>query len=134
MDVRHETRDGVEVAVLPRAELEALLERLEDAEDTVAGLQVLLRRARGEEEAFPADLLREMRAPGASRVALMRRHRGLSQEALAEAAGTSRAYVSQIETGHRGAGAELRRAIARALAADPDLLWPPPGGEAERVA
>lgn len=125
MDVRYETRDGEEVAVLRRADFEALLDRLEDAEDVVVGLRVALRRARGEEGSFPADLLRAMRAPGASRVALMRGHRNMSQDDLARAAGTSRAYVSQIETGHRGAGADLRRAIAAALDVDPDLLWPP---------
>jgi len=129
--VQHETRDGVGEAVLPRADLDGLLERLEDAEETVAGLRVL---PRGEEEAFPADLPQAMRAPGASRVALMRRHRRLSQQAPADAAGTSRAYVSRIETGHRGAGAELRRAIARALSVDADLLWPPLDQDGSRVA
>lgn len=115
---------GVEMVIVPKAEFDAILERLEDAEDLAAANAVRLAVARGEDEVLPEAVFEALRAPGASRVAVMRAHRGMTQAELAAAVGTSAAYVSQIETGHRGCGADLRVAIARALRVDVDFLWP----------
>jgi DNA-binding XRE family transcriptional regulator len=117
---------GVEMVVIPKVEFDDLVERLEDAEDLAAANAVRLAVARGEDEILPEDVGRALRAPGSSRVAVMRAHRGLTQVDLAEAAGTSAAYISQIETGHRGCGADLRMAIGRALRVEVDFLWPLP--------
>ncbi len=117
---------GVEMVVIPKVEFDDIVERLEDAEDLAAANAVRLAVARGEDEILPEDVGRALRVPGASRVAVMRTHRGMTQAELAEAAGTSAAYISQIETGHRGCGADLRMAIARALRVDVDFLWAVP--------
>jgi len=44
-----------------------------------------------------------------------REHRGLTQQQLAEAAGISVPYLSQIEAGKRQGSAEVLAAIAKAL-------------------
>lgn len=51
-----------------------------------------------------------------------REHRGLTQEALATAAGISTPFLSQIEGGKRVGTLETLRAIARALNVPLDLL------------
>jgi transcriptional regulator with XRE-family HTH domain len=51
-----------------------------------------------------------------------RRHRGLTQEALAARLGISTASVSQIETGKQGYTQRSLEAIARALDSDPASL------------
>lgn len=52
---------------------------------------------------------------GASPVRAWREARGLTQAQLAEAAGISISYLSQIESGKRKGGAEVLAALARAL-------------------
>lgn len=45
----------------------------------------------------------------------LRARRGLTQEALAEAAGRSRGFVAELESGRRGASFEAVAAVAEAL-------------------
>lgn len=52
---------------------------------------------------------------GASPVRAWREARGLTQQQLAEAAGISIPYLSQIEAGNRKGSAEVLAALARAL-------------------
>lgn len=52
----------------------------------------------------------------------LRDHRGLTQFALAKAAGTGPVYLSQIERGRRRAGRGLRARLGKALGVEPDLL------------
>ncbi|QQS13859.1 MAG: helix-turn-helix domain-containing protein [Rhodospirillales bacterium] len=81
--------------------------------------------AAADAETWPLDLAKALRAPGTSRVRAMRDHRGMTQAALAAAAGLSTLYVSQIETGRRAGSARTRAALAAALRCDPDLLRHP---------
>lgn len=65
-------------------------------------------------------------SPMELRIKQLRRERGLSQEQLAERAGLSRTYLSQIETGARAPNIARLQQIARALGAVvPDLLLNP---------
>jgi DNA-binding XRE family transcriptional regulator len=48
-------------------------------------------------------------------LAFWRRHRGTTQQALAEAVGVSQAYIAQIESGVREGSLAMLRDIARAL-------------------
>jgi DNA-binding XRE family transcriptional regulator len=84
---------------LPRAEYEALISRLEDAEDSAA-IDRLERRI--EKEGFAAAtadyLAVELVARLSAGERVWRAHRGLTREALAAAAGVSPSYVSEIET------------------------------------
>jgi transcriptional regulator with XRE-family HTH domain len=52
---------------------------------------------------------------GGSPVRVWREHRGLTQQQLAEAAGISVPYLSQIESGKRRGRAEVLAAIAKGL-------------------
>jgi transcriptional regulator with XRE-family HTH domain len=56
------------------------------------------------------------------RIGELRRERGMSQEALAHAAGTSAGYISQIERGERLPGCQLIMRIAAALTVEPGRL------------
>ena len=51
-----------------------------------------------------------------------RNYRRMTQDALAEATGISKPYLSQIETGQRGGTAELLKKLADALNVPLDLL------------
>jgi DNA-binding XRE family transcriptional regulator len=48
-------------------------------------------------------------------LAFWRRHRGVTQQVLAEAIGVSQAYIAQIETGVREGSPVMLRDIARVL-------------------
>src|SRR5204862_151397 len=95
-----------------RAEYEALIERLEEAEDlaTVAAAEAR-EAALGKENAradyLPIELVRRLSA-GEHPVRVWRAHRGLTREALAAAAGVAPSYLSEIENAAQAW--QLRRA------------------------
>lgn len=101
-------------AVLPEADYLRLVEAIEDTTDLAAIDRYRARLASGEEEALPADMVKRM-IDGESPLKLWREHRGLSARALADRAGLSQAYVSQIETGKREGSISAMKAIAGAL-------------------
>ena len=91
-----------ETVTLSRAEYEALIERLVDAEDLAAVAAAEAREAAlGKEKAradyLPIELVRRLSA-GEHPVRVWRAHRGLSREALAAAAGVAPSYLTEIET------------------------------------
>lgn len=57
------------------------------------------------------------------RVRALRIARGISQEALAEAAGLHRTYVSSLERGQRNVGLDNIHALADALGVEPARLF-----------
>ena len=85
-------------------------EMLQDIRDYNEAMQ---RRAEGE-ESVPLELV-EALVDGANPVKVWREYRGMTQQELAQQAGISAAYLSQIETGKRTGTAEVLQAIARAL-------------------
>ena|SRR5438128_2068627 len=91
-----------DTVTLTRAEYEALIERLEDAEDN-AFLDAIEARERaiGKDKAradyLPAELVRLL-IDGEHPVRVWRAHRGLTRETLAAAAGIAPSYLSEIET------------------------------------
>jgi transcriptional regulator with XRE-family HTH domain len=56
-----------------------------------------------------------------------REYRGLTQEALAEAAGVGKSYISQIEAGKKTGAVRVLRTLAETLAVDIEDLVPPAG-------
>lgn len=74
-------------------------------------------------EAFPAEVANAI-LDGASPVKVFREYRGLTQAALAKAAGIGKLYLSQIETGRRTGSLATLRALAKALRVDLDLIAP----------
>jgi DNA-binding XRE family transcriptional regulator len=108
-----------ETVTLSRAEYEALIERLEDAEDlaTVAAAEAR-ETALGKQEAhadyLPIELVRRLSA-GEHPVRVWRAHRGLSREALAAAAGVAPSYLTEIETRRKPGSFAALAKIAAAL-------------------
>ena len=97
--------------VVPAALWERMREAAEDAED-IADLERFEREDDGVR--YPAAVALAM-ADGASPLRAWREHRGLTLQALAETAGLSRAYVSQIEGTKRTGSAATLAKLAQAL-------------------
>ncbi len=98
-------------------DLLAELEDLEDLEDEVLAARIAWERANAPaDEMFniPATVVHRM-LDGENPVKVWREHRNLTQAALAEAVGTTKAYISQIETGHRKPSRKLLAAISETL-------------------
>jgi DNA-binding Xre family transcriptional regulator len=115
-----------DTVTLTRAEYEALLERLEDAEDNAFLDDVEAReRAIGKEEArtdyLPAELVRRL-IDGEHPFRVWRAHRGLTREALAAAAGIAPSYLSEIETRRKPGSFAALAKIAAALGISLDDL------------
>jgi ribosome-binding protein aMBF1 (putative translation factor) len=72
------------------------------------------------EGTMPSEVLGLIFDENLSAVAAWRRYRGLSQVALAKAAGCSQVWLSRIETGAGHGTPKMRRALAKALDAP---LW-----------
>jgi len=112
---------GEEMVVLPAREYARMTEALEIAEDVAAFDQFERKLATGEEEPIPAEIVDRVLA-GENRVRVWREHREMSLKDLAEAAGVTPAYLSQVETGKRDGTLDTCRKLARALRVTPDEL------------
>lgn len=97
----------------------------------------LMRAAEGLDDVALFDAVKAaddgFRVPGAVAHAILdgvhpvkawREHRGFTQDALAEKAGISKAYLSQIETGKRTGVAKTLKALASALGVTLNELQP----------
>ena len=102
-------------AVVPVAQWEALLERLEELQDIADA------RAAADEETLPLDFI-ERRLAGESPLKLWREHRGLTLQALADKVGCTRQMLSMIERGRAKPSADLLARLASALECDMDSL------------
>ena len=121
------TPGGEELVLLPRAEYDALV-RARDAapfaDETVAEEawavrvhdEAQARLADGEEVALPESVWEAIEAlGGASRIRILRDHRGLSQRELARKAGVAQPYLSFIERDQKPGSARALLRIAAAL-------------------
>jgi DNA-binding XRE family transcriptional regulator len=108
------TPTGERLAVLPEAEYLALLDAAEDAGDREALKSFGTALAAGDEELLPAALVDRI-LDGVSPLRVWREHRGLTTHALAEQAGITQAYVSQIETGKRTGSVDTLAKLAAVL-------------------
>lgn len=115
--------DTTETVTLTRAEYEALIDRLQDAEDLAAvaaaeAREAALGKEKAREDHLPIELVRRLSA-GEHPVRVWRVHRGLGRDALAAAAGIAPSYLSEIETrrkpGSFGALAKLAAALQVSL-------------------
>lgn len=105
-----QTPTGERLVVLPEQEYQALLARLEDQDDIDAANAVV---ARGE-ESFPAEVVDAL-LDGVAPVKVYREHRGLRRGELAEKAGISQGYLSEIESGKKSGSLSVLTRIAAAL-------------------
>jgi DNA-binding XRE family transcriptional regulator len=108
-------RDGKpEWAVLPYEEYLKLLEQAEMLEDIRDYDAAKAELERGEDELIPSEVVYAI-LDGENPIKVWREYRGLTQQQLADAAGISKPYLSQIETGKRTGSMEILSAIAKAL-------------------
>lgn len=112
--VTFKSPSGDELVVLPAEEYRRLVDAVEMAEDIAAYDDIKRKLAAGEEEFIPAEYVHRM-LDGENRVLVWRDFRGMTSKQLAEAAGISQAYLSQIETGKREGSIGTMKKIAEAL-------------------
>ena len=110
-----------EFAVIPYADYRHFLELLEDEADARVIAEFHEAYTAGREFTVPHEILRRELA-GESPIKLWRERRGLTQQELAEKAGISKPYLSQIETGKRQGTVETLSALARSLDIPLDVL------------
>jgi DNA-binding XRE family transcriptional regulator len=102
-------------------EYERLVTALEDAHDAATIEDFYRRLVPGEEETFPAEVADRLLA-GEHPVRVLRSHRGMTLQQVADACGVTNAHISQIEKGKRSMSTELLKKMAEALRVDVELL------------
>lgn len=116
-------RDGKpEWAVLPYDEYLKLLEQAEMLEDIRDYDIAKAELENGEDELIPSEVVESL-LNGENPVNVWREFRELTQQQLADAAGISKPYLSQIETGKRKGTVDILSAIAKALNVSLDDLY-----------
>lgn len=106
--------NGDRLVVMPENVFERLREAAEMAEDVAAYDEFKRRLAAGEEEFVPSEVVDRILS-GENLVRVWREHRGMTVAALAEKAGITQPYLSQIETGKREGTLQTMKKIAGAL-------------------
>jgi DNA-binding XRE family transcriptional regulator len=118
------TPAGDTMVVLPKADYDRLMaaarDKLEDEADARAAARVLARLESGEEATLPFEVVKRMRTE--NRIKVLREHRQMTQQDLADVVGMNRLYLSQIETGRATGGLKTLTRIAKALKAPLDML------------
>ena len=71
---------------------------------------------------LPSDILDALAEQKESAIRIIRKFRGLTQKDLAEQAGISRPYLTEIETGKKDGSMRAMRAIASALNVDVGMI------------
>ncbi|MEN4041141.1 MAG: helix-turn-helix transcriptional regulator [Anaerolineaceae bacterium] len=108
-------RDGKpEWAVVPYEVYIQLVEQAEMLQDIRDYDAVKDALERGEEELIPSQIVYAI-MDGSNPIKVWREYRGISQQAMAELAGISVPYLSQLETGKRKGSLVVLTAIAKAL-------------------
>ena len=112
------TPAGEELVVLPRAEYDALVAAVADADEDAADAAMFDARmadlAAGRDAALPPEVSAHI-LKGASLLTALRKARGMTQVDLAERAGVRQGYLSDLETGRRKGTADTLAALATAL-------------------
>lgn len=112
-------RDGEPAFYVVPADLwKVVREAIEDAEDAAAYAAAI---AADDGVTYPAAVAHAM-MEGAHPVRAWRAHRRLTLQALADKAGLSKPYLSQIEGGKRAGTAATIKKLARALGVAMDAL------------
>jgi DNA-binding XRE family transcriptional regulator len=126
---RFRAPDGTEMVVLRAQDYERLIDLADEGEDVVEALKAKARIEAGE-GTVPGEVVRAMIVDGLGALAAWRRHRGLSQAALAKKAGLSQVWVGRIESGGGYGSRGTRRKLAAALDAPVWALEDEGGGKA----
>jgi DNA-binding XRE family transcriptional regulator len=113
-------RDGKRFVLVPEDVYERMMDDLDDLNDIRA-----YDAAKAKPQEFiPSEMVDRMLA-GENPVRVWREHRGMTQQQLADLAGISKAYLSQIEGEVRGGSVAVLSRLAKALSVDLDDLVAP---------
>ncbi|QJE73558.1 helix-turn-helix transcriptional regulator [Aerophototrophica crusticola] len=115
--------ETAESVTLSRADFLRLSELLEDARDLAEVERISAKLAAGETEVFPFEVAERL-LDGDHPVTVFREHRGLTLRALAERAGVSASYLSEIEAGKKPGSFDAMARLAGALGISLDHLVP----------
>lgn len=107
-----------ETVTIPRSEYEALRAAVDSFEDAAA---VAAYRATRADESVPIEVVDRLLA-GDNPLRVWRRHRGMTQQALATAIGIGKSYLSEIESGKKDGSIRVIKAAAEVLHVDIDDL------------
>jgi DNA-binding Xre family transcriptional regulator len=108
------TPKGERLIMMSEEEYEDLLDQIDEAAGVAAVDRFKRKLAAGEEELLPSEFVDRI-LDGANKVLAWREYRNVSGKQLAEAAGITQAYLSQIETGKRDGTVGTMKKIAEAL-------------------
>ncbi len=121
MNVQVIEKDGKpEWAIIPYEEYRRLLEEAEMLRDIQAYDEAKASVAQGE-ALIPSEVTFAI-LDGESPIRVWREYRGLTQQQVAEKAGISKPYLSQLESGKRKGTTEALSAVARALGVSLEVL------------
>ncbi len=111
------TPGGEELVILPKADYDALLHAADEAAEDAADAAIYdARKAElAGTEPFPAELSMAI-LRGDSRLKALRKWRGLTQSDLADKAGLTQGFLSDLEGRRRTASADTATRLAAALA------------------
>jgi DNA-binding XRE family transcriptional regulator len=119
---------GAEMVLLTRAEFDALMEVVEDAEEDAELSAIYDQRMAdlkaGYDIVLPVEVSARCRK-GESLLRAIRNWRGLTQAEVAEKSGLTQGYLSDLEAGKREGTPQTLRKIAEAMGVDPVMLVDP---------
>ncbi len=121
MTVRFEKTASGEIAILPRDEYEALIARVQEAEEDEGTARVAERVMAEGGPSIPKEIVDRL-ADGENPLRVFREWRALTQVDLAARSKLSQGYISDIESGRRTGTPAVLRQIADALQVPLDLL------------
>ena len=116
-----EKEGQAEYAVVPMEEWRRICALAEDAEDIQAADNAVREQPEGYGEAVPVEIVRKL-LDEHHPLSVWRQYRGLTQQALADAAGVGKSHISQIESGTKTGSVRCLRRLAEALRVDIDDL------------
>lgn len=119
-----------EWVVVPYEEYQRLVAEAEMLQDIRAYDEIKQALVTGEEELIPSEVTYAL-LDGENPLRVWREYRGMTQQQVADKAGISKPYLSQLESGQRKGTAEVLAGIARALNVSLDDLVMPEGGDVE---
>jgi predicted XRE-type DNA-binding protein len=119
---------GAEMVLLTRAEFDALMQRIEDAEENAELVAIyderMARLKAGISVVLPPEVsMRVLKGEGILKA--LRNWRGMTQAEVAEKTGFTQGYLSDLEAGKREGTAQTLRMIAQAPDIDPVMLVDP---------
>ena len=76
----------------------------------------------GKDSVLPDEIMQELSLEKSNPIKIIRKYRGMTQDDLANAAGLSRPYLTEIETGRKDGSIKSLKNIAKSLNVSLELL------------